>query len=137
MTVVERPLGLQVDASRFEHFSPRSDEALGVARRRFFDWLERRSFTGPVREELLAVVTVVAEELTAKRSIAFTLTAEDGGENVLLRFDTLGIRGRDPIRLGRCLAALDRLAAQTSVTVVPMVGDGHLLVDVVLPPLTL
>ncbi|HEX2040223.1 MAG TPA: hypothetical protein VHF47_10880 [Acidimicrobiales bacterium] len=133
MTVVERPLGQQVETSRFEHHSPRTDDALGVVRRRFFDWLQSRSFTGKEREDLLAVLTVVAEELTAKRSIAFTVTAEDAGENVLLRFDTTGVRGRDPVRLGRCLAALDRLGARSSVGLVPMVGDGHLLVDVVLP----
>jgi hypothetical protein len=133
MAVVERPLDLRVEATRFEHHIPRTDDALGVVRRRFFDWLERRSFTGQAREDLLAVLTVVAMELTAKRSIAFTVTAEDGGENVLLRFDTTGIRGRDPVRLGRCLAALDRLAATTTTPLVPMVGDGHLLVDVLLP----
>ena len=133
MTVVERTLEPPADAGRFEHHSPRVDDALGIVRRRFFDWLDRRSFSGKVREDLLQVLSAVVSELTAKRSVAFTVTAEDAGENVLLRFDTLGIGGWDPVRLGRCVAAVDRLARGASIRLFPMVGERHLLVDVALP----
>lgn len=133
MTVVERTLEPHAEADRFEHHSPRVDDALGIVRRRFFGWLDRRSFSGKVREDLLRVLTAVASELTAKRSVAFTVTAEDAGENVLLRFDTQGIGGWDPVRLGRCLAAVDRLARGSSVRLFPVVGERHLLVDVALP----
>lgn len=133
MTVVERTLEPDADAGRFEHHSPRVDDALDIVRRRFFDWLDHRSFSAKVREDLLKVLSAVASELTAKRSVAFTVTAEDSGENVLLRFDTLGIGGWDPVRLGRCLAAVDRLAGGSSVTLFPVVGERHLLVDIALP----
>ncbi|MDQ3758157.1 MAG: hypothetical protein M3394_09955 [Actinomycetota bacterium] len=130
MTVVERTLEPESEAGRFEHFSPRADDAFGLVRRRFFDWLERRAFTARTREDLLAVLSAVAGELTSKRSIAFSVTAEDSGDGVLLRFDTRGIGGWSPVRLGRCLAALDRVAAESSVALFPVVGERHLLVDV-------
>jgi hypothetical protein len=133
MTLVERTLEPSFDACRFEHHCPRADDALGVVRRRFFEWLERRSFDGRAREELLSLLTAVVSELTAPRSVAFTVTAEDAGENVLLRFDTEGVSGWNPVRLGRCVAAVDRLAGSLSLAVVPLAGERHLLVDVTLP----
>jgi hypothetical protein len=102
-------------------------------RRRFFDWLERRSSAPLVREELLDVVTSVVEELVEPSPIRFTVIAEDGGGNVLLRFLVHESRADLPARLGRALAAVDRMADRWSVDLVPGAGDGYLLVDVTLP----
>ena len=118
--------------TRVDGFECRSSDVATI-RRRFFDWLEHRS-TGPVvREELLAVVTSALEALTAPTPIPFTVTVEDGGSNVLVRFLVHESRADLPARLGRALAAIDRMADRWSVDLVPGFGDGYLLVDVALP----
>ena len=118
--------------SRFEYRSLGVDGALGTVRRRFFDWLDGRSFPAAVREELLGVVSAVAAEFVAPVASAFTVTAEDAGGNVYLRF-SMPDHEDDPARLGRCMGVVDRLAQGLSVAVVTVFGDRHFLIDVTLP----
>lgn len=121
----------EADVGRFEHRSADGDVA--AVRRPLFDWLERRSSVPVVREELLDLVTSVVDELGVPRPIGFTVTAEDGGGNVLVRVLVHDAADDLPARLGRGLAAVDRMADRLSVDVVSMSGDGHVLLDVLLP----
>lgn len=116
---------------QFEHRS--SDGDLSAVRRPFFDWLERRPSSPAVREDLLRLVSSVANEMAGTSSVGFTLTADDGGDNVLVGFLLHDGDDERPARLGRGLAAVDRLAHRLSIDVVPMAGDGYVLLDVLLP----
>lgn len=123
---------IQAEVGRFEHCSTDGDVA--VIRRRFFDWLERRPSVPFVREELLDLMTSVVGELTRPWPIPITVTGEDGGDNVLLRFLVHEADDDLPARLGRGLAAADRAADRLSVDVVPAVGEGYVVLDVLLAP---
>ena len=79
------------------------------------------------------MVTSAVEALSTPTPIPFTVTAEDGGGNVLLRFLVHESRADLPARLGRALRAIDRMADRWSVDLVPGFGDDYLLVDVAVP----
>lgn len=131
---VDEGLGRLLTATRsgqFEHRSIGGDVA--ALRRPFFDWLERHSSTPVVREELLDLVTSVADELALPDAVGFTVTADDGGDNLLVRLLVHEADDDLPARLGRGLAVADRMTGRLSVDVVPTFGDGYLLLDVLLP----
>ena len=123
---------LTATRSQFEHRSAGGDVA--AVRRPFFDWLEQRSPAPVVREELLDLVTSVVDELATPWPVGVTVTADDGGANVLVRFLVSNTDDEWPERVGRGLAAADRMAGQLSVDVVATSGDGYVLLDVLLPP---
>lgn len=121
-----------VRSTQFEHRS--SDGDVAAVRRPFFDWLERRSPGPVVREELLDLVTSVVDGLAVPSPIGFTVTADDEGDNVLMRFLVHGADEDLPARLGRGLAAVDRMAHRLSVDVMSSFGSGYVVLDVRLPP---
>ncbi len=119
-------------SGQFEHCSPDGD--VSAVRRPFFDWLERRSPGPVVREDLLDLVTSVVDELALPSPVGVTVTAEDGGDNVLVRLLVLDADEDAPDRVGRGLAAVDRMAGRLSVDVLATSGEGYVLLDVLLPP---
>lgn len=118
-------------STQFEHRSIDGD--VGGVRRPFFDWLERRSPQPVVREELLQLVTCVLEELTTPSPVGVLVTADDGGDNVLVQFLALEYDDELSPRLGRAVAAAEHRAIDLSVEVIPMSGNGYVLLDVLLP----
>ena len=116
--------------ARLEHRSPDGDVA--AMRRPLFDWLERRSPDPVARESMLDLVTTVVDELATPTPIPFTVSADDCGDNVLVRVLIHDAGDDVPVRLGRGLAAVDRLSDRLDV--VPAFGDDYVLLDVVLRP---
>lgn len=131
---VDEGCGRLLTATRSGQFEHRNIEGdVAALRRPLFDWLERRSAVPAVREELLDLVTSVVDELALPVSVGFTVTADDGGANLLVRLLVHEADDDLPARLGRGLAVADRMAARLSVDVVSTFGDGYVLLDVLLP----